>query len=162
MTVSSSQQLQVFFLCIAFGLASGIVFDALRSVRKVYGHKNVLTITEDVFFLIVYIASLIVLCYFFDEGRIRYYHLLGALCGIMLYALLLSRIVLKALCTIHLFFIKNILSPFIKLLRGIFSPIKRAFLKMAAILKKQHKKIKRILKNINTKKKRMKKIIKML
>ncbi len=156
MTVSSSQQLHVFFICIAFGLLSGVVFDMQRSIRKAYGGKNVLTIAEDILFSLVYIAVLIILCYLFDEGRIRYYHMLGAFSGIMLYALLLSRIVLKVLCAIHMFFIKNILSPLLKLVKMIFAPFKLLRRKLNSFFKRLHRKLKRILKNIKNKKKRMK------
>ena len=99
MTVSTSQQLNVFLVCIVFGISSGVLFDFGRSLRKVYGGKNIATIVEDVIFSTFYIAALIVLCYHFDEGRIRYYHLLGAFFGMLFYALLLSRIFLKIFCT---------------------------------------------------------------
>lgn len=156
MTVSSSQQLNVFFICIAFGLLSGAVFDLGRSIRKVYGGKNVLTIAEDVLFSLLYITALIILCYLFDEGRIRYYHLLGAVFGVLLYALLLSQIVLKVFCAIHMFFIKNILSPLIKLIKLIFIPFKLLTTKIITLFKKLKRKFKRISKNIKNKKKRMK------
>ncbi len=162
MTVSSSAQLNVFFICIVFGLLSGVVFDLGRSIRKVYGGKSVLTIAEDVLFSLLYITALIILCYLFDEGRIRYYHLLGAVFGVLLYALLLSRIVLKVFCTVHMFFIKNILSPLIKLIKLIFIPFKLFTTKIIALFKKLKRRFKRISKNIKNKRKRMKKIMKML
>ena len=162
MTVSSSDQLNVFFICIVCGLSSGVLFDLGRSLRKAYGGKNVLTIAEDVLFTILYITALIILCYLFDEGRIRYYHILGATFGILLYALLLSSIVLKVFCAIHIFFIKNILSPLIKLIKLIFIPFRLFITKIIALFKKMRRKARRIFKNIKSKRKRMKKIMKML
>lgn len=162
MTVSSSSQLNMFFICTIFGLSSGVFFDFGRSLRKAYGGKNALTIAEDTVFTIVYIAALIILCYLFDEGRIRYYHILGAVFGILVYGLLLSRVVLGFFCAIHMFFIKNILSPLFKLVKMISKPFKLFSTKIISFFKKTKRKTKRVLNNIKTRKKRMKKIMKML
>lgn len=162
MTVSSTEQLNVFFICIIFGVLSGALFDFGRSLRKAYGGKNALTIAEDTVFTIVYITALIILCYFFDEGRIRYYHILGAIFGILFYSLLLSNVVLKFFCATHMFFIKNILSPFLKLIKMILKPFKLLLIKIISLIKKVKRKTKRILNNIKTRKKRIKKIMKML
>ncbi|MBR1970904.1 MAG: spore cortex biosynthesis protein YabQ [Clostridia bacterium] len=162
MTVSSSVQLDVFFVCIVFGIASGVIFDLERSIRKIYGGKNIATIAEDVVFAVVCITALIILCYFFDEGRIRYYHILGACFGVLFYALFLSGAVLKGFCFIHMFFIKAVLSPLLKLIRFIFSPFILFFKKTASIIKRSYKKLKKILRGVKIKKKRIKKIMKML
>lgn len=158
MTVSSSQQLQMFIVCIIFGLVSGVLFDILRSIRRIYGGGNIHTTVQDILFLVVYISLSILLCYLYDDGRIRYYQVMGAAFGALVYALLFSHFVMKFFCAIHKLFIKVFIIPIIKSVRMIWFPIKKSSL----FFKKKLIKLKKAVKKIYLHKKRIKKRRKLL
>ena len=158
MTVSSCVQLQMFVICIIFGIVSGVLFDLQRSIRRIYGGGNLHTTLQDVLFLVVYISLSILLCYLYDDGRIRYYQVMGAVFGTLVYSLFFSQFVMKFFCALNKLFIKIFIIPIIKLAKLIWSPIKKGIL----YLLKKLRKMKKMMKKIYIHKKRIKKRLKLL
>ncbi len=113
MEVSSSQQLNVFVVYIITGAFCGLLFDVLRSIRKIHITGTFLTAVEDIIFFLLSLCAILSVGYKFDDGKIRYYQVLGILFGALVYYLTLSRIFIKIISfigvIIYKYLIKNIL-----------------------------------------------------
>jgi len=97
----------IIFLASALGGAVlGILFDALRAIRKLVRHKTAATAAEDALFWIVATLLMFWLLMQINDGAFRFYPLLGAVLGVVLYVMTLSKLVIKmlvaALCVIFL------------------------------------------------------------
>jgi len=160
MTVSSMHQMNVFLLCILTGVFMGAFFDFLRSMRRIYGSKNAVVTIEDAVFSGICIVVLVAASFYFNDGEIRYYQILGTCCGALIYASLLSRITMKLFCFIHKIFIRLFLKPLFLIIKKTARYLKKIF--YFNFLKKITKKIRKILKLFLSRAKRLKKRIKML
>lgn len=162
MEVSSSHQMYVFLLCVLLGLGCGVFFDFQRCVRKKFFAGILRTTLEDILFATLCIGAVIALGFFFNNGEIRYYQILGSVSGALFYAAFLSKLVSK----IFLFFFgiteKIIVKPFLWLCKTVIIPFR--YLRDA--LKKLCKGFKRLSarasKALRNRLKMLKKRIKML
>jgi len=162
MTVSSVHQMNVFLICIAAGIICGAFFDFERSIRRIYGSKNSSVAMHDVVFTAVCIIIMIWAGTYFNNGELRYYQILGALCGALLYASLLSSAFMWVFCTAHKIFIKLILKPVFILLKKISGGVRIAFSFILKFYKKITKKCLNFVKKSAGRIKNLKKRIKML
>ena len=155
MNISSTHQMSVFLICIAVGLFLGMFFDFQRSLRRIFSSGKFRTAAEDLLFAVVFITAQVGAGYLFNDGQMRYYQPLGIIVGILLYAVFLSRIVLKLFCFFFEAIVKLFFKPLITLFGGIYGKIKKICGKIKRIAI-------RILKKASRSKKRLKKKIKML
>ena len=162
MEVSSSHQIYVFLLYVALGMLCGAFFDVQRFLRRLNFAGSTRTMLEDILFASVCVCVMIGLGYYFNNGEIRYYQVMGAVSGALFYAAVLSRIFMKILFVIFKVIKNLVIKPVVKICVLLLIPIK----KLWAILKKIGHKSRRITKafvrNIKKRKKHLKKRIKML
>ncbi len=124
MEVSSSHQMYVFLLCVLLGVGCGVFFDFQRCIRKKFFAGILRTTLEDILFATLCIGAVIALGFFFNNGQIRYYQILGCVSGALFYAAFLSKLVSK----IFLFFFgiteKIIVKPFLWLCKMAIIPLR--------------------------------------
>ena len=162
MEVSSSHQMYVFALYVLLGLLCGAFFDVQRFLRKLHRAGSTRTQLEDILFAFVCVASMLGLGYFFNNGEIRYYQIMGSISGFLFYASVLSRIFMKTLNVLYSIIKKLIIRPIVKILYLLFIPIRKILYFGKKITLKIKKLFLRTRRNIKKRKKRLKKRIKML
>lgn len=86
------------FLFLVFsitGVILGILFDFFRAIRKTFKTSDFLTCIEDVIYWLI--AGIIILynIYFFNNGEIRIFMIIGIIMGALIYTLTLSSIFIK-------------------------------------------------------------------
>lgn len=97
MILSMSSQAADFLASALGGFAVGVFFDLFRVLRKALRHKTAVTTAQDGFF---WITSTLLMFYLFlqiNDGEMRFYLLLGAMLGTVLYFASLSRPLTKCL-----------------------------------------------------------------
>lgn len=162
MEVSSSHQIYVFVLYVISGVLCGAFFDVQRFLRKLYKAGQTRTQLEDILFAVVCVGAMLTLSYFFNNGEIRYYQIMGSISGALFYAAALSRIFMKILNVLFVLIKKLIIRPIIKICLVLFIPIRKIFRFCRKICLKIKKRLFIIVRNIKKRKKRLKKRIKML
>jgi len=162
MEVSSSHQMYVFLLCVLLGLGCGAFFDFQRCIRKKFFAGILRTTFEDTLFVFVCIGAVIALSFFFNNGQIRYYQILGSVSGALFYAAFLSKLVSKIFLFVFGVTEKIVVKPFLRLCKTAIIPL--GYLRDA--LKTQCKGFKRLsaraFKALRNSLKMLKKRIKML
>ena len=96
MYVDVTAQAAVFGQGVLLGALLGLVYDAMRTLRRSIGWK-ILAFVLDVLFWLGVTAALFALTLLRDNGEVRIYHMLAFLLGGGLYFVTLSRLVLPAL-----------------------------------------------------------------
>lgn len=91
------QQAELFVISALYGAALGIWYDFFRAVRKKVFHSNRLVHLEDIVFCVSAAAGLFLLFQICNQGRIRFYVLLGLFAGAMLYFVTGSALVEKGM-----------------------------------------------------------------
>ena len=88
-------QAYLFIVFSLTGIGLGILFDFFRALRKTFKTSDFITYIEDIIYWIL--AGIIILynIWFFNDGEIRIYMILGILIGAMIYTLTLSIIFIK-------------------------------------------------------------------
>lgn len=162
MEVSSSHQMYVFLLCVVLGIGCGVFFDFQRSIRKIFFAGVLRTTLEDILFAFICIGAVLALGFFFNNGEVRYYQVLGSISGALFYAAFLTRWVTKLFSLVYSVTEKIIVKPFIKICTLVLIPV-RAF---CTLIKRLQKKVKgvcgKVLRAIKSNRKMLKKRIKML
>lgn len=161
MTVSSSQQMTVFLFSILAGIGCGVFFDFQRSIRRVYGSGAVRTAFQDMLFTAVCAAAAVAVGFWKNLGQVRYFELLGAAAGALMYCALLSRFVIRMFCALHKLFVTVVIKPLAALARLAIIP----FCRGAALLKRLcaflNRKIRLTAKKLAKRKRNIKKRINM-
>ena len=88
-------QTYLFIVFSLTGIGLGVLFDFFRALRKTFKTPDLVTYLEDIIYWIL--AGIIVLynVWFFNDGEIRIYMILGILIGAVIYTLTLSTIFIK-------------------------------------------------------------------
>lgn len=102
MFLTVGNQAYVFLCCVLGGMIIAFIYDVFRIKRKAIKTSNLIVYFEDFVYWILVALVLFAVVYISNDGELRGYIFIGALIGIVLYSLLLSRIVM----TIFLFTIK--------------------------------------------------------
>ncbi len=127
MEVSSSQQMYVFTACVISGIICGVLFDIQRSIRIWSAAGKVRTTVEDGIFAIFCTAVAISVGFFFNNGEIRYYQVMGMLSGALFYGAFLSHVVMKLLKFVWRMFFRIIVKPIIKSVKVICIPFREIY-----------------------------------
>jgi spore cortex biosynthesis protein YabQ len=96
MIVSVSSQAYIFFCSIIGGIAIALVYDIFRILRKAVKTGNFVTYLEDILFWVIVAVVMFATVYYSNEGELRSYIFLGAILGVVLYAMLLSKAVMNS------------------------------------------------------------------
>ena len=150
-------QALIFIVFTFTGILLGILFDFFRVFRRTFNTIDFITYLEDILYWIL--AGIIVLynIWFFNNGEIRFFMIIGIIMGAIIYSLLFSSILIKIetmlltkLKNIIMFFYKIIIIPIEKII-NFFAFYTR---KINIIAKKQNNKLSKIsiLKKIKNKK----------
>ena len=101
-------QAYLFLVFSLTGVVLGVLFDFFRVLRKTFKTGDFVTYIEDILYWIL--AGIIILynIWFFNDGEIRVFMILGILMGAIIYCLTLSPIFIK----IDYFFMKKIKAVF--------------------------------------------------
>ncbi len=110
MILSFESQALLFLFTVGVGFVIGIIYDVFRIIRKIIKHKNFFTQVEDFIFWVVVTFIMFYLMLNNNYGEIRFFSVGGALLGMLLYFLTLSRIVIPASLTIANFVGKVIIT----------------------------------------------------
>ena len=162
MEVSSSGQVYVFLLCVLSGMLCGIFFDVQRFLREKYRAGKTRTFLEDTLFTFFCVAVVIGFGYFFNNGELRYFQLMGTVSGVLFYAAFLSNVFKRLLGVVFTIFINIVFKPARKIYHLILIPLNAGLRTVKKLKIKKKRLIKRISRHIKTRKKRFKKRIKML
>ena len=84
------QQSSLFLISMLYGVILGVWYDFFRAVRKKVSHRNRTVHMEDVVFCLSAAAGLFLLFQIYNQGRIRFYVLLGLFAGAVAYFFVLS------------------------------------------------------------------------
>lgn len=101
MFLTVGNQAYIFLCCVLGGMIIAFIYDVFRIKRKAIKTSNLIVYFEDFVYWILVALVLFAVVYMSNDGELRGYLLIGALIGIVLYSLLLSRIVM----TVFLFII---------------------------------------------------------
>lgn len=104
MIISVSEQAYVFLCTIAGGMAIGLVYDIFRILRKAVKTGSLVTYVQDLLYWLIVALIMFLTVYYSNDGELRVYLFIGALLGVVLYALLFSRIIMGS----SLFIIKMV------------------------------------------------------
>ncbi len=106
--LSMATQAQIFLMTVASGFIIGFVFDCLRVFRRTVKHPNFLTQIEDIVFWVAVSLFMFYVMLTENYGEIRFYAILGAAIGAVIYFETLSRLFLPVSVAI-VNFIKKVL-----------------------------------------------------
>lgn len=103
-----SIQLYSLFLFIIAGIVIGTFFDVFRILRRTFRTPDWMTYLEDILFWILTGIFLLFLLFYFQNGKIRGYIIVGLFFGILIYMLTISRYFIKI--SVHILtIIKNVI-----------------------------------------------------
>jgi len=162
MEVSSSHQVYVFLLFVAAGMACGAFFDIQRFLRKIIKAGIARTCLEDVVFASACVTLMILLSYYYNNGEIRYYQVMGSVSGMLFYGALLSRLFMKILSFILLLIKKVIWFPLIRICHILLVPLRKIAYLLKRFYIRARKLIAAFVRSMRKRKKALKKRIKML
>ncbi len=130
-------QAYLFLVFSLTGIFIGCLFDFFRILRKLFKTSNLITYIEDILFWILTGIIVLYVIWYFNDGEIRLYLLLGLIMGIIIYILTISNIFFKV--------VFNILYKTKKILTSILSPLflflTKIFQNILKLLTNFHKKI---------------------
>lgn len=87
-----------FLLCsILMGITMTFVYDIFRILRRVWVHNRLMISLEDALFWVVTAVSVFYLMHTQSNGKLRWFAVFGALCGILLYKITLSKYFVKGI-----------------------------------------------------------------
>jgi len=96
MIISVNSQAYVFLCTIIGGMAIALVYDIFRIFRKAVKTGSLVTYVQDLLYWLIVAVIMFLTIYYSNDGELRAYLFIGAFIGVILYALLLSRIVMRS------------------------------------------------------------------
>ena len=143
MIISVSSQAYVFLCSIAGGMAIALVYDVFRIFRKTVKTGRLITYVQDLLYWLIVAVIMFLTLYYSNDGEVRAYLFIGAFLGVILYALLFSRIVMESslfLVKVITYLIKGIILIISYPVRLILKLLSVPARKLARIMKKTAKK----------------------
>lgn len=110
MIMSMGWQVKLFLLTVLIGIIFGIVYDVIKTMRKIFAHSNIIIQIEDFIYWIVISSAMFLIMLNKNSGQVRGFCIGGTLLGMLLYSILLSKFVVKSLVSILNFVAKIILN----------------------------------------------------
>ena len=113
----AGNQAYIFMAFSIVGVTIGILFDFFRIIRKTIKTNDFFTYIEDILFWIITGIIIIFSMYYFCDGELRFFMVIGIILGTIMYLLTISRYVI----IISLFFLniikKIIINPIYAIIR---------------------------------------------
>lgn len=162
MTVSSMRQMNVFFVSVAVGVLCAMLFDIQRFFRKKCRTGELLTGIEDFAYAVAITVAVIYSGYACNNGKVRYYQLLGAVSGAAVYAVLFSRAANAAFELVFRVLVIAVFKPLAALVRAAVRVWEKIFALVRKFVRKIEKRVKACVKMLKTGAKSLKKSIKLL
>lgn len=106
-----STEFNIFLSFILIGLIIGFLFDFFRILRRTYKTPDFVTILEDITFWLVSGIILLLGIFILNEGKIRAYLFMGLFLGIVIYAMVFSKSIVKYGTNFLKFFNRFIVNP---------------------------------------------------
>lgn len=126
------------------GVFITFVYDILRILRRVFPHKGFLVSLEDIIFWIYCAVKVFLLMYYESNGTLRWFAILGAIAGMLMYMKLVSPFLVKYVSLVLQKILEVIakaagfvLRPFVKLGRRLKDRLVRAAKRRAVKLQKK-------------------------
>ena len=91
-----TEELAKVLVTILYGVICAIVYDMLRIIRRVLPHGIVAVSVEDILYWMLMSVCTFVMLIKINDGGIRFYFLIGALLGAVLYSFTISKCVVAA------------------------------------------------------------------
>lgn len=101
-----TDQRNMFFISLALGVAMGIVYDALRCLRRIIPHNNFFIAIEDIAYWIFFAYVVIDSIHKYNYGSIRGYVFFGIILGAAIYLCTISCLLMYLVSHI-LWFVKK-------------------------------------------------------
>lgn len=95
---------------LVFGCLIGVVYDFFRVFRLIFHAGTVMLFIEDLIFSLLFAISVFAFCFVFNSGKIRFFYLIAALLGWLIYYLTVGKLLYRGL--------KTLFSKFHRLLSG--------------------------------------------
>lgn len=89
-----STQATVFLWTIIGGMVIALIYDIFRIFRKAVKTGSLITFMQDILYWIIVAAIMFLTIYYSNDGELRAYLFIGAFLGVVLYALLFSRMIM--------------------------------------------------------------------
>lgn len=137
-------QTYLFLVFTITGIIIGLLFDFFRILRKSFKTTDLVTCIEDILFWILTGVIILYNIWYFNNGEIRLFMLLGIIIGVIIYLLTLSNIIRK-IFIIFMTFFKNLIRKILKILVVPFKPLLLIYKKICVIITNIVKKIINIL-----------------
>lgn len=150
----AQEQAYLFLVFSLTGVAIGILFDFFRVLRKTFKTADIITYIEDILFWVL--AGILILynIWYFNNGEIRLFMIIGIIMGALIYTLTLSNLFvsidsfLMSLIKKALTFLYNFFNIPIKLVKDI---LRKIINSISQIIENCTKFLKKPRKNITTK-----------
>jgi len=124
-------------------MAIALVYDVFRIFRKTVKTGRLITYVQDLLYWLIVAVIMFLTLYYSNDGEVRAYLFIGAFLGVILYALLFSRIVMESslfLVKVITYLIKGIILIISYPVRLILKLLSVPARKLARIMKKTAKK----------------------
>ena len=128
-------QTYLFLVFSLTGVIIGILFDFFRILRKSFKTSDIITYLEDIIFWILTGFIVLYNIWYFNNGEIRLFMILGIIMGAIIYMLTLSNIIIKIFYEI-INTLKKIILKLIKILELPLKPIVLICKKIYVIIRK--------------------------
>ena len=96
MIVSVSSQAYVFLCTVVGGMAIALVYDLFRIFRRAFKTGGFVTYVQDLLYWIVAALIMFLTFYYSNDGELRVFLFFGAFIGVVLYALLFSKVIMNS------------------------------------------------------------------
>lgn len=88
------------FYGVVFGCLIGVVYDFFRVFRLLFHAGTIRLFLEDFIFSVLLAGSVFAFCFIFNSGKIRFFYLIAALLGWILYYFTAGRLIYRGIKTI--------------------------------------------------------------
>ena len=106
-------QAYIFMAFSIVGVAIGLLFDIFRILRKTIKTNDIVTYLEDILFWILTGIIIVFSMYYFCDGQLRFFMVIGIIQGTVIYILTISRYVIKVSVFIISLVKRIIIYPFV-------------------------------------------------
>jgi len=96
MILSVSEQVIVFLTTAISGMVIALVYDLFRIFRKTVRTGSLVTFVQDILYWLIASVIMFVTIYYSNDGELRGFLFLGAFLGVIIYALLFSKVIMDS------------------------------------------------------------------
>ena len=97
MEVIVTNEISVFFLCVAGGMATGCIYDLFRAMRRIKNFSQKAISVQDMTYWALATVTVYLTVYYSNGAKLRWNELSGLIFGFLIYFLLLSKLFLPVI-----------------------------------------------------------------